>query len=98
MRLRLLTEWTNALKRIGQRLICFMLLVFKTDYKSDEVYIAYKDIGIILKHNYSLPNCIDLFRNIILKYFNNLKLTYYFIFLVVFDWLDDAIDFSFNRF
>ena len=37
MRLQLLAEWTNTVKRIGQRLICFMLLVFQADYGDSKV-------------------------------------------------------------
>jgi len=37
MRLQLLAAWTNTLKRVGQRLITFMLLVFKNNYNKDEV-------------------------------------------------------------
>jgi hypothetical protein len=38
MRLQLLAAWTDAVKRMGQRLICFMLLVFKPDYSDGEVW------------------------------------------------------------
>lgn len=37
MRLQLLAEWTNTVKRIGQRLMCFMLLVFQADYEDANI-------------------------------------------------------------
>ena len=37
LRLKLLAEWTDTLKKVGHRLICFLLLVFKSDY--DEVKV-----------------------------------------------------------
>ena len=37
LRLQLLAEWTETLKRIGHRMICFLLLVFNSDYDDDKI-------------------------------------------------------------
>jgi len=37
MRLKLMAAWTNCLKRIGKKLIVFMLTVFKPVYRQDEI-------------------------------------------------------------
>lgn len=44
LRLQLLAAWTDSVKRMGQRLICFMLLVFKPDYSDGEVRCRRRNI------------------------------------------------------
>ena len=63
LRLKLLAAWTTTLKRIGKRLIAFMLMVFKPVYKEDEV--CRFDAVIIVFCGMPGPPCLSIFAYVV---------------------------------